>query len=336
MRVTRDMLHEELQPYYTRLMLFTGVARTTIGGSLLDRLQRFGRPTPIEGLQVSEVRVPSASGGPDVRVKIYRPDGEHGPLPGLLYLHGGAYRAGTPEAYAWLIKRFIDTRPCVVAAPDYRLSPQAPYPAGFDDSYDTLLWMRDNAGDLGIDPDGLIVGGHSAGGGMTAAVTLKARDTGDVHVAFQMPFYPMIDDRLLTTSSRFESPLYSATQNAQAWDLYLRGLHAAAEPVPAYAAPARATDHAGLPPTVTFVGGIDPFRDETAAYVEALRAAGVPVTFRVFDGCFHGFDVFAGTEVARAAARFQFGAFADLYDTYLSAGRAGRGRPRAAPASAGG
>lgn len=317
MRVTKDMLHEDLQPYYRRLMILTGVASTTVGARVLDRVQRFGRPAATEGLQEREVRVPSTSGGPDIRVKIYRPEGEHGELPGLLYLHGGAYRAGTPEAYAWLIKRFIDTRPCMVVAPDYRLSPQAPFPAGFDDSYDTLRWLRDHAPALGVRRDAIIVGGHSAGGGMTAALTLKARDSGDVDVAFQMPFYPMIDDRLQTTSARFESPLYSATQNAQAWDLYLRGLHAAGEPVPAYAAPARATDHAGLPPTITFVGGIDPFRDETVAYVGALRAAGVPVVCKVFDGCFHGFDVFENAEVAREAVRFQFDAFADFHDTYL-------------------
>lgn len=332
MRVTKDMLHEELQPYYRRLMLVTGVAKTTFGSVVMDRLQRVSGPARTDGLQVSEVHVPSTSGGPSVRAKVYRPAAVHEPLPGLLYLHGGAYRAGIPEASHWLIKRFVDTRPCVVVAPDYRLSPQAPYPAGFDDSYDTLLWLRDHAGELGVRPDALIVGGHSAGGGMTAAVTLKARDTGAVDVAFQMPFYPMIDDRLQTVSARFESPLYSATQNAQAWDLYLRGLHAAAEPVPAYAAPARATEHAGLPPTLTFVGGIDPFRDETIAYVKALRAAGVPVTFRVFDGCFHGFDIFAATSVAREAARFQFDGFADLYDTYVTDGAAADDR-RAASAT---
>lgn len=321
MRVTKDMVHADLQPYYRRLMLLTGVAKTVVGARVLDRVQRLGAPSPAEGLDSSEERIASTSGGPPIRVRLYRPAGHTGPLPGFLYLHGGAYRAGTPEGYAWLVKRFMDTRPCVVVAPDYRLSPQAPFPAGFDDSYDTLLWLRDHAEQLRVRPDALFVGGHSAGGGLTAAVTLKARDTGDVHVAFQMPFYPMIDDRLQTVSARFESPVFSATQNAQAWDLYLRGLHAAAEPVPAYAAPARATDHAGLPPTITFVGGIDPFRDETVAYVQALRAAGVPVTFRLFEGCFHGFDAFTATGVARAAARFQLDAYADLYDTCLASGR---------------
>ena len=100
---------------------------------------------------------------------------------------------GVPEGSAELIKKFIETRPCVVVAPDYRKAKHRPYPGGFQDCYDALIWARDNADSLGC-TDTFIIGGHSAGGGLTAAVALKARDTGDVSLAFQMPFYPMIDE----------------------------------------------------------------------------------------------------------------------------------------------
>lgn len=319
MKVTRDMLHDELRPYYWPLMLFARAANTAAGSWLLDRIPNVRTYEAPADLDSEQRLVPSTTGGHEIRVMIYRPSERDGDLPGFLYLHGGAYRSGRPEMYSALIKAFIDTRPCAVFAPAYRLSPEAPFPAGFDDCYDTLLWMRDHAETLGIRSDQLIVGGHSAGGGMTAAITLRARDTADVDVALQLPLYPMLDDRQETTSSRFNAPLYGAEQNADAWDLYLRGLHAAAQPVPAYAAAARATDHAGLPPTVTFVGGIDPFRDETIAYVDALRAEGIPVAFTVFDGCFHGFDFFQNTDIARQATRFAFDSYAAFYDQYVDA-----------------
>jgi hypothetical protein len=153
-------------------------------------------------------------------------------------------------------ERLVRTSNAVVVLPAYRLSTQAPYPAA-PDCYDALLWLRDHASDLGIADDQLVVGGESAGGGLTAAVTLAAPDRGGVAVAFQEPLYPMIDDRG-TASSR---------------DLYLG--HLRGGDVPAYAAPARAADLAGLPPTLPFVGDIEPFHDEVVDWCQRLQSAGV-------------------------------------------------------------
>mgnify|MGYP000573631132 CR=1 FL=1 len=108
---------------------------------------------------------------------------------------GGGYVHGVPEQFGAIIKDFIETEPCIIVAPDYRKAVESPYPAAFNDCYDTLLWMRDNAASIGGRTDGFIVSGHSAGGGLSAAVSLKATDTGDAKLAFQMPVYPMIDDR---------------------------------------------------------------------------------------------------------------------------------------------
>jgi acetyl esterase/lipase len=124
----------------------------------------------------------------------------------------------------------------------------------------------------------------------------------------------MIDHRMITASSRDnDAPLWGSKHNRLAWDLYLAGL--AADRVPAYASPALETDYSGLPPTATFVGELDPFLDETTAYVEALRAAGVAVACRQYPGCFHGFDAIRpGARVSRAANDFlceQFGLAVD-------------------------
>jgi acetyl esterase/lipase len=193
---------------------------------------------------------------------------------------------------AW-IRRLIAASGAVVVAPDYRLAAEALYPAAFDDAYAALRWLAANASSLGVSGDQIGVGGESAGGGLAAAVTLAARDRGDVAIAFQVPLYPMLDDRCETASVRDnDAPAWDERVNRIAWRVYLGDL-AGTDDVPPYAAPARAPDLAGLPPAVTFVGTLDPFHDEVCAYVDRLRAAGVPVAFETFEGAYHGFDVIA-------------------------------------------
>jgi acetyl esterase/lipase len=288
----------------------------------LHGLTRRGAGGNVKGLECDERRIPSIDDGPEVRVRIYGPPTPPKPpkqpseslLPGVLFLHGGGYAFGTPEMSGDVYKSLIETRDCVVVAPDYRKSLDVPYPAAVNDCYATLLWMKEHAAELGIREDQLIVMGQSAGGGLTAAVSLMARDRGDVRIAFQLPLYPMIDDRMITASVRDNNaPVWSSKHNRVGWDLYLGGL--AGDEVPAYAAPARETDLSNLPPTATFVGDLDPFRDETRQYVEGLRAAGVPVAFRVFERCDHAFDVIgANSKVGREAAAFLHEQFAHAVD----------------------
>ncbi len=152
--------------------------------------------------------------------------------------------------------------------------------------------------------DQLIVIGNSAGGGLTAAVSFLARDREDVAIAHQIPLYPMIDHRMVTDSAHDnDAPVWGSRHNRVAWDLYLGGL-AEAE-VPKYASPALEADLSGLPPITTFVGELDPFLDETLAYVGNLRTAGVPVESRTYPRCYHGFDlVRPGARVSRDANGF--------------------------------
>jgi acetyl esterase/lipase len=273
---------------------------------LLRRLDGRMHGADVRGLECEQRWVDSLDAGVRVRVRTYRnPASSAGSgLPGVLFLHGGGYVFGSPEQFGSVYSMLLQTRACVVVSPDYRKSLEVPYPAALHDCYGTLLWLKAHAAELGVRDDQLFVAGMSAGGGLTAAVSLLARDRDEVRIAHQMPLYPMIDHRMITASSRDnDAPVWGSRHNRIAWDLYLGRL--AGGDVPKYASPALETDFARLPPTTTFVGELDPFRDETVAYVEGLRAAGVPVEMRTYAGCYHGFDMIRpGAKVSRAANQF--------------------------------
>lgn len=150
------------------------------------------------------------------------------------------------------------------------MSIDAPYPAALYDCYDALLWMKQKSTELKIRSNQIAVGGESAGGGLAAALTLYARDKKEVNIAFQIPLYPMIDDRNKTASALDNNaPIWNSRTNGWAWKLYLGDYYG--KDVPSYAAAARATDYSGLPPTITFVGELEPFRDEVITYVNHFK-----------------------------------------------------------------
>lgn len=323
MKVTKDMLHEELQPKYRPLSLLPPLMkrRWTLGimNFLMSR-SLIGKP--IEGLESAEAMVPSRSDDFNIRTMVHRPSGHpiSDKLPLMLYIHGGGYIMGVPELGNYSIKGFVDKRACVVVAPDYRKAYTKPYPAGLDDCYDSLLWAIENADELGIDARKIIVGGHSAGGGLTAALTLKARDLGDFDIAFQMPFYPMIDDQQPDDPQReLDSPGWNTDLNRIGWEAYLADVRAAGEEVPSYAAPMRNTDYAGLPPTMTLIGTLDPFYWETVRYIENLKSAGVETAFEEYKDCFHGFENIAGeTSIGRDALEFTYSTYAAFFDRFVA------------------
>ena len=322
MKVRRQMLHEDLQAsaVYRQQMLAKYLFRFEWSTKLAHRLFSFKLPGQVhESIAVEERYLPTSDGEATIRVKLYRPKSSSGSLPPMLYAHGGGYITGAPEPFAGAVARFMERRPCMVAAPAYRTAFVKPYPAGFDDCYMTLLWMRDNANALGIDASKFMIAGHSAGGGLTAAVTLKARDTGDVRVAFQMPFYPMIDDRQPQDPARkMDAPGWDDKTNAFGWRSYLKALQAQDVEIPAYAAPARNTDYSDFPPTITFVGEYEPFYWETVEYVRRLKAAGVDVAFKVYEKCTHGPDMIVpNSSLGQDAIAFSLNSYAEFYDRYV-------------------
>lgn len=318
MKVPKDQFHPELTsvPFVGKAYSF--FLSKKFGFRLMNKAFKGMEGQIAKGLVNEKVSIKSTHGGPDIRLRIYRPENNSDTLPVMLYLHGGGYALGNPEQSVDIFKGLVEKRPCVVVAPGYRNSQIKAYPAAFNDCYDTLLWIRDHAASINVDASKLMVAGHSAGGGLTAAVVLKARDTKDVKINFQMPIYPMIDDRHQTESSQFDSPIWGKKANYIGWELYLKDLHEQNKEIPSYAAPARNTDYSDFPPTCTFVGGIDPFRDETIEYVEALKQANIPVKFQVFEGCYHGFEIInPKTQVSKDAMNFMYDSYAEFYDTYI-------------------
>ncbi|MEM0952988.1 MAG: alpha/beta hydrolase [Pseudomonadota bacterium] len=321
MRVTKDMLHPDLKSTYRLTMWLPTLFSLSWLVRLVNYLgRRFHKPKTIEGFHLEERLIPCSDGSGEFRVVIYRPQQAENDLPALLYLHGGGYIMGNPEQAVVLIARFLRQRPCVVIAPDYRKAFSSPFPAGFDDCYDTLVWAKQHASELGIAGEKFMVAGHSAGGGLTAAVSLKARDTGEADIAFQMPIYPMIDDTQPKDPARdIAAPVWNTKTNRIGWGAYLADIHSQKAAVPAYAAPARGADNRGLPPTITFVGTLEPFYWETSDYVQSLRDAGVEVAYREYEGCYHGFDFIGGkAAISQQAIDFTYQQFADFYDRFVA------------------
>lgn len=282
-----------------------------------NQMDKFFTGKNIEGAHCSEEWI-NRKDGSKIRIRIYKPLNAESGLPGVLWIHGGGYGQGVPEMSSKMYKELMQACNCVIVAPDYRLSIEAPYPAALDDCYDTLIWMKSHAKELSIRDDQLMVGGESAGGGLTAAISLYARDRGEVNIAFQMPLYPMIDDRMKTESAKENNaPIWDSNMNKWAWKLYLGELYG--KDVPPYAAPARTTDYNNLPPTVTFVGDVEPFRDETIKYVQHLKESGVSVEFEIYKGCYHGFDIISPkADVSKKAISFFMNSFKYAVDHYFA------------------
>lgn len=227
-----------------------------------------------------------------MKLLIVRPDcpSETTPATGVLWLHGGGYLTGFPEmAFMSRATDLVREFGAILLCPDYRLSWQAPYPAAISDCYRALIYMKNHAQELGIRPDQIMVGGESAGGGLAAALCLRARDQGAVRIAFQMPLYPMLDCEDTPSSVNNHAKVWNTRRNHLAWKLYLRSVKQ--KKVSPYASPSRCSDYRDLPPAYTFVGDAEPFYSETLTYIENLQKAGVPAMVDVYPNQYHAFDM---------------------------------------------
>ena len=241
---------------------------------------------------VEKRKIPST--GRPIKILILRPTKNaksKSKTSGILWIHGGGYATGMSSMIYFtrglsLVKKYG----AVVIALDYRLSLEAPYPAALEDCYAALQYLKTHADELGINENQIMVGGESAGGGLTAALCMYARDKGEINIAYQMPLYPMLDDRDTDSSRDNRAPIWNTKRNHKAWEWYLRCL--SGKDVPAYAAPARQTDYTNLPPAYTFVGDIEPFYCETLTYIENLKRAGVEARVDVYPNWFHAYDMF--------------------------------------------
>ncbi len=243
-----------------------------------------------------------------IRVRIHRPSGGTGPLPALLWIHGGGFVIGSATQDDALCRHFADALGIVVASVDYRLSPEARFPLPLHDCHDALVWL---AGRSDVDASRIAVGGASAGGGLAAGLALLARQRGEVAPAFQLLTYPMLDDRTVDRTDIDERHfrLWNNRANRFGWQSYT-GLAPGTSGVSALAAPARCDDLSGLPPAWIGVGTLDLFHDEDLAYADRLRAAGVGCDVVEVPGAFHGFDLVAKAPVVQGFRAAQVAALA--------------------------
>lgn len=318
-KITKEQIHPELrkQGIIIRRLLPCFKESTFRKANILQKRFMKGNWNGKQSV-CTFIEIPRRDGS-NLRLLVCSPLQKKQNVPGVLWIHGGGYAVGLPEQDVSFIERFILASGCIVIAPDYTLSTEKPYPAALNDCYLALLWMKEHAAEYGIRDDQLFVAGDSAGGGLTAALTIYARDKKEVSIAFQMPLYPMLDDRMETPSSQNnDAPVWNTKSNEAGWKLYLDRLYGT-ENVPSYAAPAREVDLSGLPPACSFVGTIEPFYDETVCYMERLKEAGVPIYFREYKGCFHAFDfIVSKSTVAKDATKFLMEIFDYAVQNYFA------------------
>lgn len=253
-------------------------------------------------LEREDVSVPGHDGAQILLTVVRRRD-HSGLGPGIYHTHGGGMIIGDRFVGVGGFLDAIVRHDAVFVTVEYRLAPEHPDPTPVEDCYAGLVWVGEHAAELGIDENRLMIAGGSAGGGLAAGTALLARDRGGPKLFAQMLLYPMIDDRDATVSSRQIDGVgvWDRGSNVTGWSALLGDRRGGPE-VSIYAAPARATDLTGLPPTFIDCGSAEVFRDEDVAYASALWAAGVQAELHVWAGGFHAFESFAPHAAVSQAA----------------------------------
>ncbi len=288
-----EMLPPTLTPEMIGPLRQGGILATPIADLIGDRPIRHEERT-----------VPGPDGAPDITLSIFSRTDHVAGGPGIFHTHGGGMIIGDRFTGAEEYLSWVMDLDAVVVSVEYRLAPEHPDPAPVDDCYAGLVWTAEHAEELGIDPTRIVIGGASAGGGLAAGVTLKARDLGGPALAGQLLIYPMLDDRNETASSRQVDGIgvWDRGSNDTGWDALL-GDRRKTDAVSIYAAPARATDLTNLAPAFIDVASAEVFRDEDVAYAVKIWEQGGVAELHVWPGGFHGFDAMAPQAALSLKAR---------------------------------
>jgi acetyl esterase len=294
------LVDPELTPYLARMSHFDITDLNAARAEVAAVAARTRRDD--SGLLVEAEKVIRPDGSA-LDLRIYTPSMRTSEsLPVVLFMHGGGFVIGSLDSHHDMAADAARGANAVVVSVDYRLAPEYPYPAGLEDCYTALCWVREQRSVRGLDPDRVIVAGVSAGAGIAAGLALLARDRGGPPVCAQCLAQPSLADEATTLSRQkyVDTPMWSETSNILSWKHYLRGN---VGPTPPYAAPARATDLQGLPSAYIAVAELDALRDEAIIYAQRLLGAGVRVELQVFPGTFHGSQRILRATVSRRQHR---------------------------------
>jgi len=245
---------------------------------------------PLELPRVNDRLIPGEDG--PMRVRIYEPPGPGRARPGLIYLHGGGGVIGTIETHDVACRRLCRSLSMVVISVDYRLAPEHPFPAGLYDATAAFRWAMAHAESLEVDPRRLAIGGDSLGGNLAAGVCQRLAAAGEARPRAQLLIYPATDVAHAARSHQLFAEGFLLSEAMIDWFMghYLGG----ADPHDPRVSPLLSETLSGLPPAVVVTAGFDPLRDEGRAYADALREAGVPVSYRCHPGLVHGFAQMTG------------------------------------------
>ncbi|AUX39607.1 esterase [Sorangium cellulosum] len=303
----RQIAHPTFDPQLAALLpALEGYTPVNMTPDRLDHFRALKMPT-IEELigdlpvKCVDITIPGHE-GVDIVVSVISRKDHHKPGPGIYNIHGGGMVMCNRFAAAHPLVDWAMKHDAVGVTVEYRLAPEHPDPIPVEDCYAGLAWMANHAKELMFDPDRLVIFGGSGGGGLAAGTTLLARDRSGPRLAGQLLQCPMLDDRNETVSSyQYQGTgVWDRTSNLTAWTAVLGDRRGTGNVSP-YAAPARATDLSGLPPTFIDVGAAEVFRDEGVAYASAIWAAGGICELHVWGGAFHGFyDIAPGSDIAQA------------------------------------
>jgi acetyl esterase len=242
----------------------------------------------VEGPEVSRVEMRELDGpAGKISVRIYSPAGD-GPKPGLVFFHGGGFVVCDLDSHDATCRELANGADCVVVSVDYRLAPEAKFPAAPEDCYAATQWVSIEAKELGIDAARIAVAGDSAGGNLAAAVAMMSRDRGGPSLVHQLLIYPVTDHRFDTTSYKENGSGYFLSEKMMRW-FWHHYLSSEADGDNPLASPLRASDLGGLPSATLLTAEYDPLRDEGRAYAVRLEEAGITTTHTEYPGVFHGF-----------------------------------------------
>lgn len=290
-----DRVDPEIREIYKKMphtIVFTPeniVKSRKMADRVMDRMTPAGANKSDENVIVTKHTVPSVYGEPDITLYLYEARTDEKEKGVFVNIHGGGMVSGRADQFGYDNKIKAGELGCIVMSPEYRLCPETPYPGQVHDCYSALVWLWENAAELGVDRNRIAVGGESAGGCLAAGITLMARDLNGPKICYLDLSFPMLDCTCSTQSvnEMDDDRAWNGSNTKAVWPMYLGALRP--EDAPAYASPAMAADLSGLPPTHVAAAELDPLRDEDIEFAHRLLKAGVSTELHVYPGTFHGF-----------------------------------------------